>query len=194
MAIGVEFHGDWISFFAGSHLGVFFYPNRLTEKYQMHAQIKTIYIGIDCAIYIEHTMTNSQICNLNAEICLIYLNLSELTIKFRIFGDFQTTFWPITLRLPLWKGVIGLIRGSGKNCRKKHFFLKLMLYQWLRYNTELFSLKIFFAAGNVNRKQNNNFEGKWSKLFKEVKKTQHKAWRKGQNKTAITSMTVLSVF
>lgn len=33
--------------------------------------------------------------------------------------------------------------------------------------------------------------------FKEVKKTQHKAWRniiKGQNKTAITSMTVLSVF
>lgn len=194
MAIGVEFHGDWISFFAGSHLGVFFYPNRLTEKYQMHAQIKTIYIGIDCAIYIEHTMTNSQICNLNAEIYLIYLNLSELTIKFRIFGDFQTTFWPITLRLPLWKGVIGLIRGSGKNCRKKHFFLKLMLYQWLRYNTELFSLKIFFAAGNVNRKQNNNFEGKWSKLFKEVKKTQHKAWRKGQNKTAITSMTVLSVF
>lgn len=143
MAIGVEFHGDWISFFAGSHLGVFFYPDRLTEKYQMHAQIKTIYIGIDCAIYIEHTMTNSQICNLNAEICLIYLNLSELTIKFRIFGDFQTTFWPITLRLPLWKGVIGLIRGSGKNCRKKHFFLKLMLYQWLRYNTELFSLKIF---------------------------------------------------
>lgn len=143
MAIGVEFHGDWISFFAGSHLGVFFYPDRLTEKYQMHAQIKTIYIGIDCAIYIEHTMTNSQICNLNAEICLIYLNLSELTIKFRIFGDFQTTFWPITLRLPLWKGVIGLIRGSGKNCRKKHFFLKMMLYQWLRYNTELYSLKIF---------------------------------------------------
>lgn len=101
MAIGVEFHGDWISFFACSHLGVFFYPDRLTEKYQMHAQIKTIYIGIDCAIYIEHTMTNSQICNLNAEICLIYLNLSELTIKFRIFGDFQTTFWPITIRLPL---------------------------------------------------------------------------------------------
>lgn len=194
MAIGVEFHGDWISFFAGSHLGVFFYPDRLTEKYQMHAQIKTIYIGIDCAIYIEHTMTNSQICNLNAEICLIYLNLSELTIKFRIFGDFQTTFWPITIRLPLWKGVIGLIRGSGKNCRKKHFFLKLMLYQWLRYNTELFSLKIFFAAGNVNRKQNNNFEGKWSKLFKEVRKTQHNAWRKGQNKTAITSMTLLSVY
>lgn len=145
MAIGVEFHGDWISFFAGSHLDVFFYPDRLTEKYQMHAQIKTIYIGIDCAIYIEHTMTNSQICNLNAEICLIYLNLSELTIKFRIFGDFQTTFWPITLRLPLWKGVIGLIRGSGKNCWKKHFFLKLMLYQWLRYNTELFSLDFRFS-------------------------------------------------
>lgn len=122
MAIGVEFHGDWISFFAGSHLGVFFYPDRLTEKYQMHAQIKTIYIGIDCAIYIEHTMTNYQICNLNAEICLIYLNLSELTIKFRIFGDFQTTFWPITLRLPLWKGVIGLIRGSGKNCRRNTSF------------------------------------------------------------------------
>lgn len=61
-------------------------------------------------------MTNSQTCNLNAEICLIYLNLSELTIKFRIFWDFQTTFWPITLRLPLWKGVIGLIRRSGKNC------------------------------------------------------------------------------
>lgn len=37
--------------FAGSHLGVFFYPDRLTEKYQMHAQIKTIYIAIDCAIY-----------------------------------------------------------------------------------------------------------------------------------------------
>lgn len=74
-----------------------------------------------------------------------------------------------------------------------------MLYQWLRYNTELFSLKIFIEDKFLLQEM--SIENKTIILkengpnfLKKLKKTQHKAWRKGQNKTAITSMTLLSVY